>query len=163
MPERAPMGTQHLVDELVEARNGLFEALSAVAPESMTTPGLVGDWSGRELVAHLGYCAGHAVEAIHAVETGRADEFGVDEPSVDEVNATVARVAVTTDLAVVQRREAASFEALVERLRGLDPALLPLRLPDGGTLEDGIRGDGSAHYRQHADELRRALDEVPRG
>jgi hypothetical protein len=152
-----------LVDELRAARDELFDGLSAVRPESMTTPGLIGSWSARDLIAHLGYWAGHAAEVIHAVEEGRADEVGVGEPSVDEVNETVARIARQTDLATVRKREAASVEALVERVEALDPSLLALRLPDGATLEEGIREDGPIHYREHLADLRAALEAPQRG
>ena len=152
-----------LVDDLRAARDELLEGLSAVRPESMTTPGLIGSWSARDLIAHLGYWAGHAAEVVHAVEEGRADEVGVGEPSVDEVNETVARIARQTDLATVRRREAASVEALLERVEALDPSLLAVRLPDGATLEEGIREDGPIHYRQHLAELRAALEAPHRG
>ena len=157
------METQRLVDELLVARAALLEELAAISPESMTTPGLVGEWSARELIAHLGYWAGHAVEIIHAAEEGRLEELGADEPSVDQVNETVARVARETDLATVRKREAASIEVLVERLRALDPSLLTQLVPDGASLEEGIIEDGAAHYREHADELRATLREQPRG
>lgn len=157
------MTTLHLIDELTAARQDLLEALDRVSPASMTTPGLVGEWSGRELIAHVGYWTGSAVEVIHAVEDGRADEVGEGKPPTDEVNDTVARVARETDLATVRKREAASVEALVERLRRLDPGLLSTRLPDGATLEEGIAEDGADHYRQHAEDLRRALSEGARG
>jgi hypothetical protein len=152
-----------LVEDLRAARDELFEALSAVRPDSMTTPGLIGSWSARELIAHLGYWVGHAAEVIHAVEEGRADEVGAGEPSVDEVNETVARIARQTDLATVRKREAASVEALVERVQALDPSLLAVRLPDGATLEEGIREDGPIHYREHLAELRAALEAPQRG
>ena len=152
-----------LIGELQEERARFFEAVSAVRPESMTTPGLVGDWSARELIAHLGYWAGHATEIIHAVEQGRGDEAGLGEGTVDEVNETVARVARETDLATVRQREERAVEALVERIAGLDPDLLAFELPDGATLEEGIREDGASHYREHAEELRRILGEGPRG
>lgn len=158
-----PTAAQRLVDDLTAARTDLLDALSAVAPESMTTPGLLGDWSGRELVAHLGYWAGHATEVIHAVEGGRAEEVGADQPPTDEVNATVARIARGTDLATVRKREAASIEALMDRLHQLDPTLLAVRMPDGATLEERIVEDGSAHYREHAAALRQALAEGARG
>lgn len=157
------MANERLIDELNEAREAFNGVLSKIAPESLTTPGLLGDWSGRELVAHLGYWAGHGVELIHAVEQGRTDEIGEGEPSVDEINDTVARVARDTDLATVRKREAASVEALVTRLRELDPSLLAVALPDGMTLEQGIREDGAEHYRAHADELAHMLDEPRRG
>ena len=153
-------GPGDLADELARERAGFFEALAAVSPESMTTPGLVGEWSAREVIAHLGYWVGHATETIHSVEQDRP--MG-PEPSVDEVNATVARIARDTDLAAVQRREEASVEALVERLRILDPALLDLVLSDGDTLRNAIRDDGADHYREHAAALRTTLGEAPRG
>jgi hypothetical protein len=157
------MQTDALISELRDARADVLAALEAVTPESLTTPGLVGEWSGRELIAHLGYWAGHANEVIHAVEGGRSDEIGEGEPPVDDVNETVARIARGTDLATVRKREAATIEALIERLAALDPALLAERLPDGATLAEAIREDGADHYREHAADLRRVLEEAPRG
>jgi hypothetical protein len=158
------MEIDRLVEELRDERDAFFRVLDGVAPDSMTTPGLVGEWSAREVIAHLGYWAGHGVEAIHAVETGRAGEFGADRPSVDDVNATVARVAREASLATVRKREAASVDAFAERLHGMDPSLLATPLPHHGlTLEEGIREDGASHYREHADELRRVLGERAHG
>jgi hypothetical protein len=154
------MSADALVAELQLERDGFFDALSAVAPESLTTPGLVGAWSAREIIAHLGYWAGHAVEAIHAVEQDRIEP---DEPDTDAVNETVARVARSTDIATVRRREAASFEALLERLRAVEPGLLATELPEGDTLLEAVRGDGPDHYREHAEQLRRVLEEPVRG
>jgi Mycothiol maleylpyruvate isomerase N-terminal domain len=152
--------TDELIAQAQAARDDFFEALSAVAPESHTTPGLVGEWSAREIIAHLGYWAGHAVEAIHAVELDRLEP---DAPDVDAVNETVARVARTTDLATVRKREEASFTALVERLRTLDPALLAVELPERDTLAEAVRDDSTEHYREHAEELRKVLGEPARG
>ena len=140
---------QALAGELAEARRAFFAALDRLDPSAR----LVGEWGARDLVAHLGYWTGHAADAIHAVEQGRADEFEVDGIDTDERNATVARVARQTNLATIRRREEASFDALRERLEALDPALLATRLPDGSSLEDAIREDGPDHYREHVDEL----------
>jgi hypothetical protein len=146
-----------LIAELVQAREAFLNEVDRIEPASLTTPGLVADWSGRELIAHVGYWAGHATEVIHAAETGRLDEAGAGDPATDEVNATVARIARDTPLATVRQREAGSVEALLERLRTIDPALLTERLPDGTTLERAIREDGSEHYLEHAEALRAAL------
>lgn len=150
--------TNGLDSELEAARGELLAVLDDIEPDSLSTPGLVGDWSARELIAHLGYWAGHAVDVIGAVEDGRAEEVGAGRPSADDINATVARVARSTDLATVRKREAASVDALLERLRRLDSSLLDVWLPHHDlTLEDAIREDGPAHYREHAEELRRTF------
>jgi hypothetical protein len=152
-----------LAAELTEARGEFLRELARVEPSSLTTPGLIGEWSGREIVAHLGYWAGHATEAIHGVTMGRMDELDAEGLDVDEINETVARVARQTDIATVRRREEASVEALIERLRQLDASVLGLELPDGDTLEESIRADGPSHYREHAEALRTALDGGARG
>ena len=153
-------GTDALIEELRRERDGFFEALSAVSPESLTTPGLVGEWSAREVIAHLGYWAGHAVEAIHAVEqepprAGRAD--------TDAVNETVARVARTTDLATVRKREAASSRrsssGCGRSIRRCWRSSCRRATHAGGA----IRGDGPDHYREHAEQLRKVLGEPARG
>jgi len=150
--------TQRLIDDLVASRTDLLASLDRLDPSSMTTPGLIGEWSARELIAHLGYWVGNAVETIHHVEDGRVEEVGRGAPSTDEMNATVARIARDTDPATVRKREAASVDALLERLRRLDAGLLDVRLPDGASLETGIDEDAGAHYREHADDLARAFD-----
>ncbi|MCV0403806.1 MAG: maleylpyruvate isomerase N-terminal domain-containing protein [Chloroflexi bacterium] len=147
------MAAERIAADLARERERLYAGVARIAPSSLTTPGLVGEWSAREMIAHLGYWAGHAAELIHAVQEGRGDEVGQGEPPVDEVNATVARVARQTDIGAVRKREAASIEALVERLRELDDAILAERLPGGATLEEAIREDGPNHYREHAEEL----------
>ncbi len=146
--------THRLADELVEARADLLSALERIDPSRLNAPGLTGKWSARELVAHLGYWAGHVAEVIHAVENDRADEIGDGAGSVDERNETVARVARQADLTTVRKREAASVQALLERLADLDPAHLSGRLPDGATLEEKIREEGALHYREHLSDLR---------
>jgi hypothetical protein len=152
--ERGPDQVQALVDDVLAARQEFLEALADVEPDLLTAPGLVGEWSARELIAHLGYWAGHAAEAMHRAELGTVNDFGEDEHDVDERNAIVARVAATTDLATVRQREEAAFNALVERLRRADPVWLDDRVSYGDTLERVIQDDGPEHYREHALDLR---------
>lgn len=142
-----------LVADLVSARDALFDTLDRIPAERLAEPGVIGEWSPHELIAHVGYWAGHAVETIHAAELGRLEGFGEGQPSVDEVNAAVARVARETDLATVRKRERAAFDVLAERLRRVDPSVLDLQLPDGTTVEAGVCEDAADHYRGHAREL----------
>ncbi len=143
-----------LATALDEARARFFDTFDAIPADRRTAPKLVGDWGARELIAHLGYWAGHSLEAIHRVELGEAGALDVDGPEVDAINDTVARVARETPLPTVRSREAAAAEALSDRLRAMDPGLLTVVLPDGGTLERQIQIDGPQHYVEHAEQLR---------
>jgi hypothetical protein len=155
-PPEAPAA--QLTQDLEEARTAFLAAVAGLTPAELAPRPLVGEWSVREVIAHLGYWVGHLVEAIHHVEQGREDEFeDVTDAVVEERNATVARVARETDLATVRRREEGSFQALAARLASLDPSLLEVRLPGGDTLADQIRIDGSEHYREHAIDIWKAV------
>ena len=150
-----------LADELVAARDEFRAMLATLDVPQLNARSLVGDWGVRELVAHLAYWAGHAAEAIHHAEQGRTAEFGEGELDVDERNAVVARVARETDLATASAREEAAFAALLQRVRGVDPAWLDERVGYGDTLARVIRDDGAEHYREHAAELGALRQAVP--
>jgi hypothetical protein len=158
MIDRGPEAIEALLADLRAARDEFMAALADVEPSLLTTPGLVGDWSARELLAHLGYWAGHAAEALHHAEMDRTADFGEDEFDVDERNAVVARVAADTELAVVRQREEAAFEALMLRLERADPAWLDEKVSFGDTLERVILDDGPEHYREHTLDLRAWFD-----
>ena len=143
-----------LAAALEDARRRFFDALESVPAERRAHAALVGDWGARELIAHLGYWAGHSTEAIHRVELGESATLDAGEPDVDALNETVARVARTTPLGTVLRREAAAAAALAERLRAMDATLLTVVLPDGDTLERQVQVDGPEHYLEHAAQLR---------
>jgi hypothetical protein len=152
--ERTPEDLQALERELVATRDEFMAALGDVDPALLTAPGLAGEWSARELLAHLGYWAGHAAEALHAAAQGRTIDFGEDELDVDERNAVVARVALETTLATVRKREAAAFDALLTALREADPAWLEERVSYGDSIEQVVRDDGADHYREHTADIR---------
>ncbi|MGH2463680.1 MAG: DinB family protein [Candidatus Limnocylindria bacterium] len=146
--------TLELAQDMVQARQEFLEAVADIDPALLTSPGLVGVWSARELIAHMGYWAGHAAEAVHHAEQGRLDEFDVDAPSVDDRNAVVARVAGETDMATVRSREELAFEAFRKRVLSADPEWLSERDADGDTLEEIILYDGADHYREHTSDIR---------
>jgi Mycothiol maleylpyruvate isomerase N-terminal domain len=157
MPEPDPHVKQ-LLDGLTAARDEFLAAVADIDPALRETPGLVGDWSARDLLAHVGYWAGHAAESLHRSELGELHEFGRDDLSVDERNEVVARVARETDYKTVASREQGAYEAFVARLRTVDPESLSDRDADGDTLEEIISFDGAEHYREHTLDVRAWFD-----
>lgn len=151
-----------LARELEAARGAFLVVLGSLTDADLRSPSLVGSWGAREVVAHLGYWAGSAAEALHWAEQGRAAEYGADDLTVDERNEVVARIARETDLATVRAREAAAFDALLARVHRADPSLLEQRVADGSTVGFLVHDDGAEHYREHAAELRVAATDARR-
>jgi len=149
---------QELLDGLAGARDEFLAAIADIEPALRLSPGLVGDWSARDLLAHMGYWSGHAGEALHRAEQGELSEFGRDELSVDDRNEVVTRVARETDYATVASREQAAYDAFVARLTAVDPESLSDRDADGDTLEEIIGFDGAEHYREHTLDIRAWFD-----
>jgi hypothetical protein len=149
---------QELLDGLTAARDEFLAAVADIDPALRMTAGLVGDWSARDLLAHVGYWAGHAAESLHRAELGELHEFGRDELSVDDRNEVVTRVARETDFATVASREQGAYEAFVARLTAVDPESLDDRDADGDTLKEIIAFDGADHYREHTLDIRAWFD-----
>jgi hypothetical protein len=149
---------QGLLDGLRAARDEFLSAIGDIDPALRTTPGLVGEWSARELLAHVGYWTGHAADALHRAAQGELAEFGRDELSVDDRNAVVSRVAAETDYGTAAKRELGAYQAFAERLATIDTDTFGERDADGDTLEEIIAFDGADHYREHTLDIRAWFD-----
>ncbi len=143
-----------LLSELDAARVEFNEALADVEPALLDAPGLVGDWSGRQVLGHLAYWAEHAAAAIEAASRGEADDFDDDDLDVEERNAAVAAEAAERPLRELRDWEAAAYATLRRALEHAEPAWLDERVAYGDSLNEVIRDDGSDHYREHAVDLR---------
>ena len=134
-------------------------ALEAVDLDLVTAPGVVEDWSVRDLVVHVAFWAEHAAEAIRLVATDRGDKFDYDTAETDAMNARLLTESRLITPAAALEREGQAFEDLVSALGDLDPALLDVRLGNGDTVAEVIGYDGADHYREHTAHLRAWFDE----
>lgn len=140
--------------DLDAAREDLSAALAGADPTLLTVPGLVGTWSAREVVAHLAHWADWASTCLEAAAEGRLEGLASDNWDVDGQNADVADEVASLTMSAVRDREATSYERLVERLAALDPALLEMPAPWGGTVEGIVIENGPGHYAEHAEHVR---------
>lgn len=140
--------------ELDAAREDLSAALAAMDPALLTAPGLVGGWSARELVAHLAHWDDWASTCLEAAAAGQLDGLVSDTWDVDAQNASVAAEVASLPMSAVRDREADSYERFAERLSALDPSLLSIAAPWGGTVETIVIENGPGHYAEHAQHVR---------
>jgi hypothetical protein len=146
--------TGSVVAALDDARSEFLEALAVVDEALVTAPGVLGEWSVRDLVVHVAAWTEHASSALDLAAAGRGEEFAYSPDETDAMNERLLVEARSISPADALEREAAAFDGLRRRVEGLDPALLSQRLGNGDTLEEVIRYDGPDHYAEHTAHLR---------
>jgi Mycothiol maleylpyruvate isomerase N-terminal domain len=143
-----------LLAELESERGAFADLLETVDAELVTAPGVVDDWSVRDLVVHLAFWCEHATNAINLGVAGRGAEFAYASGDTDRMNADLLTESRRTSPAAAVDREARAYEAFAAAVAALDPTLLDLRLGNDDTVEAVIRYDGPDHYREHTEHLR---------
>jgi hypothetical protein len=143
-----------LVTQLVAARDAFVGAVADVDPELFTAPGLVGDWSARDLVAHVAFWSDHGADALELAASGKGGDFDYDSSQTDAINEEVFAGASSLTPMEAYEREQVAFERFRDDLAALDPALLELALGNGDTVEKVVRYDGPDHYAEHTEHIR---------
>lgn len=143
-----------LLDRLDAGRQAFIDALEAVDADLVTVPGVMEDWSVRDIVVHVAAWCEHATHALELAVAGRGHEFAYSTAETDAMNVRILEEAGRTSPSAALEREAAAFSAFREHVAGLDSALLPLQLGNGDTVSEVIAYDGPDHYAEHTEHLR---------
>lgn len=143
-----------LLDELDAARTEFHDALAEVDADLVTAPGVVGDWSVRDLVVHVAAWCEHGSGALDLATTERGDDFTYSKRDTDAMNEQFAAEGRALSPRDALAREETAYAAFRERIGMLEPSVLDQRLGNGDTVEAVIRYDGRDHYAEHAAHLR---------
>jgi hypothetical protein len=143
-----------LLTDLDAAHEAFLDALSEVDADLVTTPGVMDDWSVRDIVVHVAAWSEHGARALELAASGRGDEFAYSTGDTDAMNVRILADARSTAPPAALEREAASFAAFRDAIATLDPALLGVALGNGDTVEEVIRYDGPDHFAEHTGHLR---------
>lgn len=139
---------------LDSSRRGFLDALESVDADLVTVPGVMDDWSVRDLVVHVAAWCEHATEALDLAAAGRGDDFAYSTADTDAMNTRILDDARRTSPSAALAREEAAFSAFRARVAELEPTLLELQLGNGDTVREVIDYDGPDHYREHTEHLR---------
>ncbi len=154
-----PMTGPRLAKILRAERARWNALLDQVGLDRMDVPGVEGDWSVKELVAHLTWYEQAVVEgAMQVASTGTFKRRRPEGMGLDEMNARIA----------AQAHDRSAEEALAEAREVFDRLLTVIEFVPQDILNDpkrlGLPGDvvpwmavannSYAHYRQHEPALR---------
>jgi hypothetical protein len=145
---------EDLLAALDAARGEFLDALGSVDADLVTVPGVMDDWSVRDLVVHVAAWSEHATAALDLATAGRGEEFTYSGGETDRMNERILAEGRSIAPSAALVREEAAFTAFRQRVAELDPAMLALRLGNGDTVEEVIRYDGPDHYAEHTAHLR---------
>ena len=156
--------TAQLLEVMRTARSN-WEALLAEAGEArLTEPGVEGEWSLKDIIAHITYFETWATDNVMAFRRGeprpQSEYTGLE---VDEENARIYERMRAKSLPQVLQESRASFQRSIAAVEGLrdedlyDPGFT--RVPDADwTVFDLVEGDTFEHYHDHSASVRAWLD-----
>lgn len=156
--------------ERMRAGRAEWEALLAVVPESrMIEPDVEGEWSIKDILAHVTVYEQWTADQLEGVLRGETEMVvrpdlppGADSNDTDKQNAAYAaayRDRPLDEIAAWSREEFPRLLAAVEALPE-DILITPGRVPlmRGGVLWELVAGNAYDHYASHAIAIRAWLD-----
>ncbi|MGO8950425.1 MAG: DinB family protein [Ktedonobacterales bacterium] len=159
LAQNQPMTGPRLAGILRAERTEWNVLLAQVGTERMEISGAVGDWSVKQLVAHLTWYEQGVLEGAQQVLGGRT--FTRRRPagvSLDEQNGQIAETSRNRSANEVLAEADEVFGRLLVLIEACPQEILNdprvLGLPDDMVPWMGVANNSYAHYRQHEPELR---------
>lgn len=142
-------------DELLVRLDQSYQKVMAViaplTPAQLETPGVVGDWSIKDLLAH--FIAHEQFALAELAHARRGQPFEPEAHSSDAINARAVGARAHEPAASVLRDWQASYQQVVSAVRALadadfDPAG-PLAQALGDTIDGALGNNSYEHYAEH--------------
>ncbi len=155
-----------LLEVMRTARSNWETLLAEVGEARLTEAGVEGDWSLKDIVAHITYFESWVADCLSAIQQSMPlpqSEFkGL---SIDAENAIIYERNRARPLADVFRDSQISFQRSIDAVQGLrDEDLYDREFTRGygvnWTVFDLIEGDTFEHYQDHIASVRAWLDRV---
>jgi hypothetical protein len=154
-----------IIEELERTRAALLDALAKLDEAALDRKAVVGEWSIKNVLAHIAAWEAWVVQALPArLTTGKTPEdFLARAQDEDSFNAeeVAEREELTPSEQVIELER--TREALLAELRALDAAAWERRAPWDtweGTLAEYLRESLIVHEQEHLVELRAAAERL---
>ena len=145
------MDKKLLLKKVDRAWTELLESFSGLTEEEMIRPGVTGDWSVKDVLAHVTTWEEEALKKLPVIlEGGRTPKYSVTYGGIDAFNALMHEKNGVRTLAQVLDRLKRTHRKLVKYLESL---------PDETFMKEGrfmsrLRYDTYRHYPEHTDMIR---------
>ena len=153
-----------ILDRMAEGYRAVQAALHRAGREALERPGVWGEGSIKDLIAHLTYWHTVATERLQKFAAGRTDEIRVfaSDAEVDEVNAGVYRANKDRPLDEMLEAFHTSYLALRTAAKSI-PAIVYPEDQQPSPLRNWLVGNSVAHYAEHLPDIERATAQTDGG
>ncbi len=163
------MTRAELVDTLRTERENWESLLAEIGRERMTQPGATGEWSVKDVIAHVTYYEQWLANWLEAAQRGEVlARTGIDEMEMHERNAVIYGQNRDLPLDEVLAQSRQSFERVLQSVQALseqdvtDPSRFERYIAavwdETPPLWECIAGDSFGHYAEHITPIRAWLE-----
>ena len=139
-------------DQLAAAWVDFHASYAGLRDEEFMTPGVVGEWSVRDLIAHVTWWDQESIEHLPiTLVRGRLPRYSQVYGGIDAFNAMKTREKAGLTLDEVRAEAAATHERLLAYLLSLDP----VEWAANTRFRHRLKLDTWGHYPIHAADIRR--------
>jgi hypothetical protein len=149
--------TTRLLRRLDAAWSALVDAYAGVAESRLVEPGVVDDWSVKDILAHVTAWEEEALRHLPQVIAGGTPPRYAAEGGIDAFNARATEAARRLSLAELQRRRDQTHARLLDFIRDQPAGTFGARTRAGRRL----RLDTYGHYPEHTAAIRAWRDRRP--
>jgi len=145
------MNRQQLLQKLDKAWTELTESYAGLSDGQLTEPGVMGDWSVKDILAHVTWWEEEALKHLPLIiKEGRPPRYSTRYGGIDTFNALMAERRRDLSLADVLHQQQAIHRQLIDYLQ---------RVPEEQFTRETrfrhrLRLDTYSHYPQHAKAIR---------
>jgi len=139
----------------------LRSVIESVPDEEIAQPGVVDEWSVKDIVGHIAFWADRGAATLRASNAGSFEGlvWGEGETWVDDWNERESQVRKDKPYTEIRGEWLKAHEAARQALEGATDETLdaPFR---GHTVADFYIGDTYTHYKEHAEQIKAWLHEM---
>jgi len=150
-----------ILARMAESHRALQSALERAGPDTMERAGTWGEWTLKDLIAHLVYWHTVAIERLQKFADGRADEirFFDGDAEIDEVNQNVYRANKDRPLHEMLAAFESTYLALRTAAKSIPAEVYP-QDQQPSPVRNWVVGNGSAHYEEHLADIETAIQQA---
>jgi len=153
------MDRQELITRLSQSREKFMENIESLSDEALQQAGVVGEWSIKDILAHLSIWEAEMVKMLWQVQQGeKPSSAQFSSKSVDEYNSQWFEENRSRPLDRVMADYQAVRKQTLRRLEGFSNEELnePRKYAwlKGHPLIEWIEGDSFAHEEEHAEQIK---------